>query len=189
MAPDIGSIPEPPTARVGQDRRDPYGWITEPTAELIGLLDAERGYYEARTAPLAEMRAVLAAEMTARVPDRSESAPWLAGAFTYRNVYGVDSEFPALVRCVGAGPDETVLDLQAIAAAHPGAEFHPGELQVSPDGSTLTWSCDVVGDERYRLRFRDLRTGTDLPGVIRCPHRRHPLGGMVRDHRVVADHL
>ena len=75
MAPDIGFISEPPAARIGQDAREPYAWIAEPTEELIGLLDAERAYYEARTAPLGKLRAVLAAEMTARVPDRSESAP------------------------------------------------------------------------------------------------------------------
>ena len=178
MAPDIGSSPEPPTARIGHDRRDPYGWIAEPTAELIGLLDAERAYYESRTAPLAELRAVLAAEMTARVPDRSESAPWRDGVFTYRNVHEAGAEFPALIRLVGDGPHETVIDLQTIADNHPGAEFHPGELQVSPDGSTLAWSCDVVGDERYRLRFRDLRTGTDLSTVIEATI---PSGGWSAD--------
>jgi len=188
VAPDIGSFPEPPTARIGQDPREPYGWIAEPTTELIGLLDAERAYYEARTAPLGKLRAVLAAEMTARVPDRSESAPWQAGAFTYRNVHEVGAEFPALVRRVGVGPDgddpdgdgpdETVIDLQAIAEAHPGAEFHPGELHASPDGTVLAWSYDVVGDERYRLRFRDLRTGTDLPGVIEATI---PTGGWSAD--------
>jgi len=178
VAPDIGSSPEPPTARIGHDRRDPYGWIAEPTAELIGLLDAERAYYESRTAPLAELRAVLAAEMTARVPDRSESAPWRDGVFTYRNVHEAGAEFPALIRLAGDGPHQTVIDLQTIADNHPGAEFHPGELQVSPDGSTLAWSCDVVGDERYRLRFRDLRTGTALSTVIEATI---PSGGWSAD--------
>jgi len=178
VAPDIGSNPAPPTARIGEDQRHPYGWIAEPTSELIGLLDAERAYYDARTAPLKDLRAVLGAEMTARVPDRSESAPWQAGAFTYRNVHEVGAEFPTLVRLVGDGPHETVIDLQAIADNHPRAEFHPGELQVSPDGGMLAWSCDVVGDERYRLRFRDLRTGTDLPAVIEATI---PTGGWSAD--------
>ena len=76
---DADSALAPPVARTGDDRRDPYGWIAEPTAELIDLLDAERAYYEARTAPLAGLRATLAAEMAARVPDTSESAPWRSG--------------------------------------------------------------------------------------------------------------
>src|SRR4029077_15267885 len=119
----------------------------------------ERAYYEARVAPLAELRATLAAEMAARVPARSESAPWQSGDFTYREIHEAGAEFPTLVRRTDDGRDESVIDLQAVADAHPGAEFHPGECEVSPDGKTLAWSSDIVGDERYGLRFRDLATG------------------------------
>jgi oligopeptidase B len=172
------STPAPPVARAGDTGRDPYDWITEPTAELVDLLDAERAYYEARSAPLAGLRATLAAEMTARVPARSESPTWRSGVFTYRELHGAGAEFPALVRATGDGADETVIDLQAVADDHPGTEFHRGECEVSPDGKTLAWSCDVVGDERYRLRFRDLATGTDLPGVIESTF---PKGGWSAD--------
>jgi oligopeptidase B len=81
---DADSALAPPFARTGDDRRGPYAWITEPTTELVDLLDAERAYYEARTAPLAGLRATLAAEMAARVPATSESAPWRSGTSTYR---------------------------------------------------------------------------------------------------------
>ena len=70
---DVDPALAPPVARVGDDRSDPYGWIAEPTAELVDLLDTERAYYEARVAALAGLRARLAAEMAARVPDTSES--------------------------------------------------------------------------------------------------------------------
>jgi oligopeptidase B len=176
---DADSALAPPIARTGADRGDPYGWIAEPTAELIDLLGAERAYYEARTASLAGLRATLAAEMARRVPVRSESPPWRCGRFTYREVHPAGAEFPTLVRrACDADPDETVIDLQLVADAHPGAEFHRGELEVSPDGRTLAWSYDVVGDERYRLRFRDLRTGADLPGVIEATF---PSGGWSAD--------
>ena len=167
-----------PVARIGDDRSAPYGWITEPTPELIDLLDAERAYYEARTAPLAAVRAELAAEMAARVPGTSESAPWRSGAFTYREVHAARAEFPTLVRRADDGSDESLLDLQVVADDHPGAEFHRGELEVSPDGRMLAWSYDAVGDERYRLRFRDLATGLDEPGVIEATF---PSGGWSAD--------
>lgn len=168
----------PPVAEVTATGDDPYGWIAEPTPELVALLDAERAYYQARVAPLAQLRAVLAAEMTARVPDRSESAPWRDGDYTYREIHGRGAEFPALVRRTDDGPDEAVIDLQQVADATPGAEFHPGECEVSPDGTMLAWSSDVVGDERYGLRFRDLATGDDLPGVIDATY---PSGGWNSD--------
>ena len=49
---------------------------------------------------------------------------------------------------------------------------------MSPDGRLLAWSYDVVGDERYGLRFRDLRSGADLPGVIEATY---PSGGWSAD--------
>lgn len=170
----------PPVARTDDTGRGPYGWMAGPTAELVDLLDAERAYYEARIAPLAGVRAALTAEMAARVPATSESASWRSGIFTYREIHAAGAEFPTLVRRIADGPDQTVIDLQAVADADPGAEFHRGELEVSPDGTILAWSTDVVGDERYRLRFRDLGTGADLPGAIEATF---PRGGWSADSR------
>jgi len=170
--------PAPPVARAADTGSGPYAWIAEPTAELIGLLDAERAYYEERVAVLGGLRATLAAEMAARVPDRSESAPWRSGRFTYREVHGAGAEYPTLVRRADGGRDEPVIDLQVVADAHPGAEFHRGELEISPDGAMAAWSYDVVGDERYRLRFRDLATGADLEEVIDATF---PSGGWSTD--------
>ena len=62
--------------------------------------------------------------MTARVPTTSESAPWRAGDFTYREIHQAGAEFPTLVRRTAGGRDESVIDLQAVADAHPDAEFH-----------------------------------------------------------------
>jgi oligopeptidase B len=168
----------PPIARVSDTGDNPYGWISDPTPELIDLLDAERRYYQARVAPLTDLRTTLAAEMTARLPESSESAPWRSGAFTYREIHRAGAEFPTLMRLGADGRDESVIDLQAEADAHPGAEFHRGESEVSPDGALLAWSSDVVGDERYALRFRDLVTGADLPGVIESTF---PSGGWSAD--------
>ena len=155
----------------------PYDWIAEPTAELIDLLDAERAYYEARVAPLAELRATLAAEMAARVPATSESAPWRSGDFTYREIHEAGAEFPTLVRRTADGRDESVIDLQVVADAHPGAEFHRGELEVSPDGTTLAWSSDVVGDERYGLDSATWRPARTCRASSRRPS---PVAGGAR---------
>ncbi|OAT67697.1 hypothetical protein AWB85_11140 [Mycobacteroides immunogenum] len=173
-----GAVLAPPVARTIGTGSGPYAWIAEPTAELVDLLDAERAYYEARVTPLAKLRAQLAAEMIARVPARSESAPWRAGVFTYREIHEAGAEFPVLVRRTAGGRDELVIDLQAVADGHPGAEFYRGECEVSPEGKTLAWSYDVVGDERFALQFRDLATGADLPDVIESTL---PTGGWSAD--------
>jgi hypothetical protein len=48
----------PPVAPVRpDDAGDPYAWIADPEVpETLALLDAERAYYDARTAPLAGLR-------------------------------------------------------------------------------------------------------------------------------------
>ena len=51
------------------------------------------------------------------------------------------------------------------------AEFFAlGTLDVSPDENLLAYSVDVVGDERFTLRIKNLRTGHDLPDVIAAVH-------------------
>jgi hypothetical protein len=41
-----------------------------------------------------------------------------------------------------------------------------GLTLVSPDEDLLAYSADTTGNEVFELRFRDLRTGTDLPDSI-----------------------
>ncbi len=50
--------------------------------------------------------------------------------------------------------------------AHGHDFFALGAATVSPDGTLLAYSTDVVGDERYTLRFRDLSTGVDYDEEI-----------------------
>ena len=67
------------------DAGDPYSWIADPEVpEVLALLDAERGYYDARVAPLADLRARLTEEMTGRLPAQESSAPWAQGGSVYR---------------------------------------------------------------------------------------------------------
>jgi oligopeptidase B len=65
-------------------------------------------------------------------------------------------------------PEETdeqvLLDENLIA---PDGDFLAvGVLDVSPDHATLAYASDLDGSESYALRFRDLRTGVDLPDLV-----------------------
>ena len=61
-----------------------------------------------------------------------------------------------------------LLDLDALAEGH--EFFSLGGSSVSPDGTLLAYSTDVVGDERYTIRVKDLATGElladEIAGVI-----------------------
>ncbi|MCU1535488.1 MAG: oligopeptidase, partial [Glaciihabitans sp.] len=60
--------------------------------------------------------------------------------------------------------EQVLLDSNAEAEGHD--FFSLGGFDVSGDGRRLLYAVDVVGDERYTLRIRDLDTGSDLPDVI-----------------------
>ena len=61
-----------------------------------------------------------------------------------------------------------LLDLDALAEGH--EFFSLGGSSISPDGTLLAYSTDVVGDERYTIRVKDLATGDlladEITGVI-----------------------
>jgi oligopeptidase B len=57
-----------------------------------------------------------------------------------------------------------LLDSNAEAQGH--EFFALGTAMVSLDANLLAYSVDTVGDERYTLRFKDLRTGEQYPDEI-----------------------
>lgn len=154
----------------GRDRVEPYAWIADPDDALVrGHLEAERAYYDARVAGLAEDRAVLAAEMHRRLPAVEPSAPWEAGGWAYRHVTPEGSEYERLVRRPVDERDAeevVLLDLQVVHDDGGTGYARDGLLEVSPDGRWLAWSVDLDGDEVYTLHFRDLTTGADLDDVV-----------------------
>ncbi|HEV2088197.1 MAG TPA: S9 family peptidase, partial [Cryptosporangiaceae bacterium] len=60
--------------------------------------------------------------------------------------------------------EEILLDENEVAGDH--AFFSLGAFDVSPDGHLLAYSTDFVGDERYTLRIKDLRTGRTLADEV-----------------------
>lgn len=170
LQPPVAAVRPTTTLLHGSERVDPYAWIADPDdPEVLAHLDAERAYYDARTAGLAPARAVLSAEMRARLPEVEPSAPWEAGGWRYRHVTPEGREYEQLVRRPVGDPeaDEAVLlDLQAVHDQGGTGYARDGLLEVSPDGRWLAWSIDLDGDEVYALRFRDLATGVDLDEVV-----------------------
>jgi oligopeptidase B len=153
---------------------------TDP--EFLAYLEAENAWTEAATAPQAALREQIFTDISVRTKQTDLSVPEFArhaglGEFWYyaRTTEGLD--YPSLHRCPATGRDslpdpaagvpdgeELLLDAQALAA---GTEFFAlGCFEVSPDGRLAAWSVDTTGDERYRLRFKDLLTGEVLPDEI-----------------------
>ena len=63
-----------------------------------------------------------------------------------------------------AHPGEVVLDENVLAGD--GTYFALGVFDIRPDDEVLAYAVDHNGSERYKLRFKDLGSGHDLPDVV-----------------------
>ncbi|BBX68261.1 S9 family peptidase [Mycolicibacterium psychrotolerans] len=153
---------------------DPYEWLREKTsAEVIDHLEAENTYTEHVTADLAPLRQQIFDEIKARTKETDLSVPTRRGDWWYYGRSFAGKQYGVQCRCPVADPDDwtppqltedtdvpgeqVLLDENVEAEGHD--FFSLGAASVSVDGNILAYSVDVKGDERYTLRFRDLRTG------------------------------
>ena len=151
---------QPPLAR-RDDSADPYAWLRHPSPEVTDYLAAERAYYDDRTSALAETTETVLAELRARTPDAERSVSWDHGPYAYYTLTLPGRELPELRRS-RAGAEETLLDMAAFGSTYAAA----GVIEPSPDNRLLAYSVDLTGAEVYRLRFRDMSTGADLPHEV-----------------------
>ncbi|HET6626047.1 MAG TPA: S9 family peptidase [Nocardioidaceae bacterium] len=160
---------------------DDYEWLRDKdSAPTRAYLEAENAYAEARTKHLADLREQVFTEIKARTKETDLSVPYRIGDYWYygRSVEG--KQYGISCRCPVAGPndwtpptldvdtdvpgEQVLLDNNELAEGHD--FFSLGAASVSPDGTLLAFSTDTVGDERFLLQVKDLRTGELLPDQI-----------------------
>jgi oligopeptidase B len=167
----------PTTTQIhGHTRADDYEWLrAKESPDVTGYLEAENAYTEARTAHLADLRQSIFDEIKARTRETDLSVPTRNRGYWYYGRSFEGKEYGASCRVPVTDPDdwtppkpaedtapdrpalpgeEVLLDLDALADGH--EFFSLGGSSVSPDGTLLAYSTDVVGDERYTIRVLDL---------------------------------
>jgi oligopeptidase B len=179
----------PPVAKRVDSRRefhgdvfvDPYEWLRDKSdPEVIAYLEAENEYADQTTAHLEPLRQRIFDEIKARTKETDLSVPTRRGQWWYYarsfegKQYGVQCRCPVLDAADWQPPvfdehteipgEQVLLDENVEAEGH--EFFSLGAASISPDGNVLAYSVDVVGDERYTLRFKDLRTEELYPDVI-----------------------
>jgi oligopeptidase B len=172
----------PPVAKRVEHRRehhgdvfiDPYEWLRDKTdPEVLAHLEAENDYTEHVTSELAPLRQKIFDEIKARTKETDLSVPMRRGYWWYYGRSFEGKQYSVHCRCPVTDPDDwtppqleeqaeipgeqVLLDENAEAEGHD--FFALGAATVSLDGNVLAYSVDVKGDERYTLRFKDLRTG------------------------------
>jgi oligopeptidase B len=153
---------------------DPYEWLREKSSqEVIDHLEAENAFADEVTAALEPLRQKIFDEIKARTKETDLSVPTRRGEWWYYGRSFAGKQYGVQCRCPVADPDDwtppqfdedteipgeqVLLDENVEAEGHD--FFSLGAATVSVDGNILAYSVDVKGDERYTLRFKDLRTG------------------------------
>jgi len=172
----------PPIAKRVDTRRehhgdvfvDPYEWLRDKAnPDVVSYLEAENAYTDEQTAHLAPLRQRIFDEIKARTKETDLSVPTRRGDWWYYGRSFEGKQYGVQCRCPIGDPDDwtppeldehteipgeqVLLDENLEADGH--EFFSLGAASVSLDGNTLAFSVDVVGDERYTLKFRNLLTG------------------------------
>ncbi len=163
---------------------DDYEWLRDKdNPEVIAYLEAENAYTEAQTAHLAPVREAIFEEIKSRTQETDMSVPTRMGEWWYyaRTVEG--KQYGIQCRCPITDPDDWTPPEITAGTELPGEQvlldgnveseghdfFSVGAFSLSHDGTLLAYSTDVVGDERYTLKFKDLTTGElladEIPGT------------------------
>ncbi|MDA2889530.1 S9 family peptidase [Mycolicibacterium sp. BiH015] len=153
---------------------DPYEWLRDKESkDVIDYLEAENAFTEHVTEGLAPLRQKIFDEIKARTKETDLSVPTRRGDWWYYGRSFQGKQYGVQCRCPVSDPDDwsppqldenteipgeqVLLDENVEAEGHD--FFSLGAASVSVDGNILAYSVDVKGDERYTLRFKDLRTG------------------------------
>lgn len=171
----------PPEAKRVEHRRehhgdvfiDPYEWLRDKSnPEVIEHLNAENAYTEHVTAHLAPLRQKIFEEIKARTKETDLSVPTRRLNWWYYARSFEGKQYSVHCRCPVDDPDDWTPPVLDENTEIPGEQvildenleadgydfFALGAASVSLDGNILAYSVDVKGDERYTLRFKDLRT-------------------------------
>ncbi|MEO5641379.1 MAG: S9 family peptidase [Sphingomicrobium sp.] len=156
--------------RHGVTISDDYAWLRDAgypnvtDADVLAYLKAENAYFEAVMAPHAGLVETLFEEMKGRIKEDLSSVPAADGPYDYWWAYKPGEQYRRWYRKHrDGGADELIFD--EVAAAHGLDYFRLGAIVTSPDYKLLATLVDDDGSERFKLRIRDLASGTDLETV------------------------
>lgn len=160
---------------------DHYEWLRDKEdPEVIAFLEQQNEYTAAHTADLADLRTDIFGEIKSRTQETDMSVPTRRGQFWYYARTEEGKQYSLSARCPISGPDDWTPPKLEAGQPVPGEEilldsnveaegtdfFSLGALSVSEDGTLLAYSVDATGNERYTMRFKDLRTGELLADEI-----------------------
>ncbi|MBC7776164.1 MAG: S9 family peptidase [Phycisphaerae bacterium] len=148
----------------GDTRSDEYYWLNQRENPAVkAYLEAENRYADSVLAPVKGLRSKLYDELKARIKEDDETVPYFKNGYWYVSRFEKGKEYPVFIRKKGDlnATEEVLVDVNTLAAGKEYCQF--GGLQVSLDNQLLAYSVDYSGRNLYKVYFKNLSTGKDLP--------------------------
>ena len=186
VAPPIAQTRPSERTLHGEVRVDEYEWLRDKDdPATTAYLEAENAWTQQSTAHLADLRQAIFDEIKARTFETDLSVPSRVRGHWYYSRSFEGKEYGASCRIPVTDPDDwtppkpaedctvdepalpgeqVLLDLNELAEGHD--FFSLGGSSVSPDETLVAYATDVIGDERYTIRVKDLHSGELLPDEI-----------------------
>jgi oligopeptidase B len=142
---------------------DDYFWLRDKESPKVRAhLEAENAYADEVMKGTEALQQALYGEYLARLQQADASVPYRLGGFEYYYRTEEQKSYPlACRRPLAGGPEQVLLDLNALAEGH--AFMALDAFEVSDDGNLLAFTTDTTGFRQFVLGVKDLRTGADLP--------------------------
>lgn len=181
VGPPVAALHPVTRSHHGDDVVDEYAWLADAdNPETLAYLEAENAWTEARTAHLADLRETIFTEIKNRTQETDLSVPVRHRGWWYYSRIVEGQQYSVRARSPLADPqdwtpptleagseidgEQILLDSNVEAEGHD--FFSLGGFSLSDDGDLLAWSVDTVGNERYTIRVKDLRTGKVLDDEV-----------------------
>ena len=171
------NYPTPPVAAIrpqtftehGYQRIDNYFWLKDKTKpETITYLKAENAYCDTVMAATKGLQKTLFDEMKGRIKEEDQSVPRLDNGYYYYSREEKGKQYSINCRKKGnlKAPEEVIFDENQMAVGTNAFIF--AGYNVSDDNNIAGYMSNKTGSyAEFELRFKDLRTGKDLPDVIK----------------------
>lgn len=152
----------------GYTRTDDYFWLKDKTnPETIAYLKAENTYADTVMAATKDLQKTLFDEMKGRIKEEDQSVPSYDNGYYYYSRDEKGKQYSIQCRKKGSvdAAEEIIFDENKLAEGK--SAFIMGGYDVNDDNTIAAYVSNATGSyAEFELRFRDLRTGKDLPDVI-----------------------
>lgn len=151
----------------GDLRVDDYHWLRErENLQVLTYLNNENNFTADIMKPVKDLEDKLFQELKGRIKEDESSVPAKDGDYYYSARYETGQQYPFYVRHPGneRNKEEILLNVPELAKGH--TFFQTTGPRMSPNHQLMAYGVDTVGRRFYTIHFKDLATGTVLPGKI-----------------------